>query len=286
MASVPGSRWLRTFYYLLGPKQRRQARRLYYFPVDFFENILGRRQPLVPPRGLIFTGRGDYVATGDLLLAQMKDHCGLQSRHRVLDVGCGIGRMARPLAGFLSPPGSYEGFDVVKAGIDWCQKHYRHLSHFGFQHIPLRNDLYNLTTREDASHFDFPYSSRFFHHILLISVFTHMQPAEVKHYLAQMGRVLKPGGHCFITMFLIDHQSETALQNTPRPFFPHNLGNYFLHDAKVVNANVAFRKDFFHQMAEEAQLELKKVHQGWWRGLQPKDCLNFQDVVILRKPDA
>ena len=44
---------------------------------------------------------------------------------RVLDVGCGIGRMARPLAGYLTGDGSYDGFDVNREGIRWCTRRYR-----------------------------------------------------------------------------------------------------------------------------------------------------------------
>ena len=38
----------------------------------------------------------------------------LSPDHRVLDIGCGTGRMAIPLTSFLSKKGSYEGFDIVR----------------------------------------------------------------------------------------------------------------------------------------------------------------------------
>ena len=39
--------------------------------------------------------------------------------HKVLEIGCGIGRMAVPLTQYLST-GTYDGIDVVADGINWC----------------------------------------------------------------------------------------------------------------------------------------------------------------------
>lgn len=37
-----------------------------------------------------------------------------------MDIGSGIGRTAVPLTKFLNPDARYEGFDVVKKGVKWC----------------------------------------------------------------------------------------------------------------------------------------------------------------------
>ena len=61
----------------------------------------------------------------------------------MLDVGCGIGRLARPLAGYLSIDGTYAGFDVDAAGIRWCRQRYGHFPQFSFAHADVRNARYN-----------------------------------------------------------------------------------------------------------------------------------------------
>src|SRR5262249_30222476 len=80
-------------------------------------------QNMMPPMELNFVGGGPFDAIGQHCLQQFVEVGGLKPHHRVLDIGCGIGRMAIPMTQYLSPQGSYEGFDIVDIGIDWCKAH-------------------------------------------------------------------------------------------------------------------------------------------------------------------
>lgn len=273
----------RKAYYSLGPVQRRLARRLFFLPADLVDSVTGKRNPLVPPRGKIFTGKGDFVSAGDELLGNIISTCNLEPGYHVLDIGCGIGRLARPLTGFLDEKGSYEGFDIVKDGVEWCKKHYQNYSNFNFTHIALKNDLYNLASNAGADKFAFPYPGSAFDLAALISVFTHMQPGEVENYLHEIGRVLKPGGHCFATFFLITRNSEKYLDNIHKPFFPYRHDNFFLHSKKVKNANIAFRYEYISKLAVRAGLSIKYHNEGWWAGKAKDACMNFQDVLVIVK---
>ena len=72
--------------------------------LDLGDRALGRGDRLVPPRRLRgFTGDSDFVATGDEMLRLARVHGGLSGDSRVLDVGCGIGRLARTLTEVLEP---------------------------------------------------------------------------------------------------------------------------------------------------------------------------------------
>ena len=274
---------LRKIYYALGPKQRRWARKMFYVPQDIIDTILKRRPPLVPPKGKIFIGQGNFVATGDALLQNLIETCLIKPNHYILDVGCGIGRLARPLAGFLNSDGAYEGFDVVEDGINWCKKNYAHYSNFSFQYIPLRNDLYNLETENTANVFKFPYPDQYFDLVVLTSVFTHMQLEDVKNYINEIGRILKPGGHCFSTFFIINQQTESFLDQSKNPFFPYRFDQFFLHNPKVKDANIAYRYEVVKNMVSKAGLALDQFHPGWWAGKPENTCMNFQDVLVLKK---
>ena len=85
--------------------------------LDLADRVTGRRDPLIPPRRMSqYVGHGDFAAVGQEFLALMRTHAGLAPGDRVLDVGCGIGRMARVLTTVLRPPGTYDGFDVARFG--------------------------------------------------------------------------------------------------------------------------------------------------------------------------
>jgi ubiquinone/menaquinone biosynthesis C-methylase UbiE len=276
--------WKRKLYYALSPKLRRRARRLYYFPVDLIEGLSGKRDELTPPRGKIFIGPGDFRKLGEKLVSDFIAHGHLKPDDRVLDIGCGIGRIAIPLTKYLSKKGTYNGFDIVKEGIDWCrQKISPRFPNFTFTHVDLKNDLYNLRTDQSASEFVFPYPDNSFDFIILTSVFTHMQPAEVEQYLREISRVMGPGGTCFATFFIIDRHSQAFLENSAKPFFAHDHGDYMLHDNKVRDANIAFKLPYIEKLLNRSGLRIEKFHPGWWAGRDRSMQVDFQDVLILKK---
>lgn len=196
---------LRKLYYALTPNARLLARRLFFFPYDFYSYLFKSEKELVPPRGMIFIGSGDFVKQGNHLLQLVIDLTGLSPEGSILDIGCGIGRLAVPLTGYLNHQGHYEGFDIVKTGIDWCNKNIASkYPNFHFLWINLKNDLYNLSTKQESTSFIFPYSKNSFNSIVLTSVFTHMMPKDVKHYLSQISNVLHPNGKCMATFFILN----------------------------------------------------------------------------------
>src|SRR3954451_7498397 len=126
---------------------------------DALDRVTGRHDPLVPPRRMQFVGEGDFVATGDEFLGHLVDLAALEPGDDVLDVGCGIGRMARPLADYLTT-GRYSGFDVNEAAIRWCREHYP--VSFRFDVADLRNARYHPSGRQSAREYRFPYGDSTF----------------------------------------------------------------------------------------------------------------------------
>lgn len=278
---------MRNLYYLLSPKLRRFIRRVYFLPQDIWHSFTRKKEPLTPPKGKIFTGGGDFLKDGQKFVKQFENYGNLRPDHRVLDIGCGIGRVAVPLTGYLNQSGSYEGFDVVKEGIDWCQKKIQPLyPAFNFHYIPLKNDLYNLATDRDASNLVFPFSDREFDFIASISVFTHMLPGETDNYFKEIKRVAKPGGTCFATFFILTNEREKKFDRGELGFFNYskslNKGRYFKHHQKVATANVGYQEFWIDKKLREHDLAIKAFYPGWWAKDQDKQqALDFQDVLII-----
>ncbi|WP_428231677.1 class I SAM-dependent methyltransferase [Flavobacterium sp.] len=275
---------LRTIYYAISPRSRFLVRKMYYFPVDFLNFRNKAKNKLVPNKGDIFIGGGDFTEQGKHLFSLLKEYAFIKPEDAVLDIGCGIGRVAIPLTQYLTKSGSYEGFDVVKKGISWCEEHIaKGFLNFRFQYIPLNNDLYHLTD-ERAENFKFPYPDNSFDTVFLFSVFTHMQPLEVQNYLNEIFRVLKPNGKCLSTFFLYDDQLEVEISKKSRSFsFPFNKGNYRLMNEKVPSANIAFNEFYINQMIEASNLKVENKIYGSWANKGTADLYDYQDILVFVK---
>ena len=113
--------------------------------------------------------------------------CGLKPDARVLEVGCGCGRIATALASYISENGSYDGFDVAAPLLNWCRPELQpRLPDFRFQladevHAPGHNP----SGTKNAAEFSFPYASGSFDLVILSSVLTHMMPEAIENYLRE-----------------------------------------------------------------------------------------------------
>lgn len=215
---------LRSIWYSLSADQRFFIRRLYYLPKDILDGITGKRHKYVPPRGYIYTGSPasaeDYLKQGQQQLEMLKEHAKLQPDHSVLDIDSGIGRTAIALTGYLNQNGSYDGFDVVERGVQWCNSRiHKENANFNFKYVPLFNDLYNTATLK-ATEFIFSYADKSIDVAFSFSVFTHMQIEEIQHYFNQINRVLNMVGFVFLHFFSMMSSQKHLFQLKKISVFP------------------------------------------------------------------
>jgi ubiquinone/menaquinone biosynthesis C-methylase UbiE len=275
---------LRAIYYKLTPDMRLLVRKFYYLPSDIYLRITGKKKNMVPDKGDIYIGSGDFIKQGIHHLDLLKRHTNLKHDSAILDIGCGIGRSAAALTKYLNSHGSYEGFDVVKKGINWCNKNIsNNYTNFHFRHVPLKNDLYNKNGN-NADEFIFPYNDSLFDVVFLFSVFTHMQQTEIKHYLNEIFRVMKVGGNCLATFFIYNEKDEEYISQYNSFCFPVKREGFRLMDKKVKSANVAFEEKNLQNIISDSGLKIKKVVAGYWKNTGNKNELNdFQDIIVMEK---
>ncbi len=244
--------------------------------------VRGERGPL-PPWRLRNVGGGDFRRVGREFLRIFVQHGGLEPHHRVLDVGCGVGRMALPLLDYLRPPGSYDGFDVVGESVDWCRRRIgSRRRDFRFHHADLRHPVYNPDGAAAAAEYRFAFADATFDFVLLTSVFTHLLEPEARRYLAETARVLRPGGRVVATFFLLPATGDPAPPGAELAF-AHRLGASWVVDAEQPERAVAYAEPWLREALAAAGLRLEEpVRYGRWGGRA--DGLSLQDVVVAERP--
>ena len=276
---------LRKLFYKINPEQRYNIRRFLNLPLDIYDSLSGKKIKYIPPRGMIFTVRGDYVKLANMFFGYFKNYCNLQPDSRILDIGSGIGRMAVPFIGYLNHDGSYEGIDIVKTGINWCNKNISKINpQFKFIHSDIYNDLYNTKGVIKGEEYVFPYRDEEFDIAFLTSVFTHMLQAEVEQYIKEIARVLKVGGKCLATFFILNDESFSLMNTTEDSFkFPFNHGEYSFMSEDTKTANVAYNQQWIERIMNENGLKVEVVRYGFWSGRDKAAFPDFQDIIIVSK---
>jgi len=242
---------------------------------------------LIPPPDLMkivgSASADSFVATGQNFFSTFKRHGGLKRSDRVLDVGCGCGRMARPLTRYLET-GSYDGFDVVPELINWCRDNItpRH-ANFRFAHVDVANSFYFGQGAKRAMQFRFPYEDAAFDFTILASVFTHMLMDDFVHYTGEIVRTLKPGGTALMTFFLLNDASR-RMKEAPhsRLKFPYPHGRGILvEDPDRPEGAVAYPEEVVRSILRASGLDVQQILFGSWCGRER--AVSGQDIVIARR---
>ncbi len=239
----------------------------------------------VPPSERQFVGDGDFREIGAEFLGHFIRIGGLAPHERVLDIGCGLGRMAVPLTQYLAPDRRiYDGVDVVADGIDWCAEAITPVyPNFRFRHLDHFHPLYNQGGAKLSAPLRLPFEDGSFDFIILTSVLTHLLRDETAAYAREIRRLLAPGGRCFATLFLINDEVRRHLAQPGAArltFDPTAEGPEFFADGANPTAAVAFDEAFLLGLAAEAGLRpIGGLRYGGWCGRRPAS--HYQDISLF-----
>src|SRR4249919_1665866 len=228
-------------------------------------SIAGTRDPLIPPPWLHSVGDSSFRETGVEFMGHFNKLCGLKPTERILDVGSGSGRMAIHLAGYLTT-GTYDGVEIIRRSVEWCQRAYSNFPNFRFQHADVFNGRYN-PRGTPAHEYRFPFEAQSFDFVFLTSVFTHMLSRDVEHYLSEIRRVMAPGGRALITAFLVNDATRVLIdEGQPDYSFRHEMPGCFVETPRQPERATAYSETKFREMVNKAGLEIRSVHPGNWAG--------------------
>lgn len=232
---------------------------------------------------------GDFRVGGREFANYLVRLGGLRSSDRVLDVGCGTGRVAVPLLGYLDS-GSYEGLDVHPEVVRWCEANIAWRSPaFRFQAVPVQSDWFNPWGSEAASEFTFPFPDSEFDFVFAVSLFTHLLAPATERYLSEFARVLNPGGRWLMTVFLVPADGippPSPDWPTPPgwdpPRFHHQVDGSRILDPHNPERAVAHKEEWLVPAIARTGLTLRHVHRGYWPG---RNGLSYQDMIIGERTD-
>jgi len=124
----------------------------------------------------------DFASHGaDLFLAlSQASPIALTEYKKLLDFGCGCGRLARM---FKNCPHELFGCDVDARHVDWIDKNLKYMKAV---HSSVRPPL--------------PYQDNSFDGIISVSVFTHLNETSQDEFLMELYRVSQPGARLFLTV--------------------------------------------------------------------------------------
>lgn len=279
---------LNFIYKHLPPALRRLARLTYYSVIDFCQTTAKSRKSLTPPaKSALLVGGGDFKEIGEIIAADLKNRVDLNQNSRVLDIGCGYGRVALPLTAIIQPPGFYDGTDVVKEAIDWCtQSITSSYPHFNFYHSDVSNPYANAgKKRGEAANYVFPFKNSSYDIIILTSVFTHMRPNEIFQYLNEISRLLLPLGKCYATFYLLNSYSMDKIENkaAAQPF-KYSFGKFMSTHKRIPEQTIAVYESDIRDFYNDAGLNIiAPISYGCW----VKDSgEQYQDLIVAQKPQG
>ncbi len=119
--------------------------------------------------------------TAKEIAGYIQKHIQLKSK-KILDWGCGPGRVIRHLPEVIGNSCAYFGTDYNEKSIEWCSK-----------------NLPGIEFNRNSLEADLPYNDNFFDVIYGISIFTHLSKQLHFDWFNELLRVLKPGGIMFLT---------------------------------------------------------------------------------------
>ncbi len=185
---------------------------------------------------------------------------------RIVDIGCGCGKSAVALRDFDYMGerfrGQYFGVDVDGDMVHWCRQNFDP-RHFTFRTVDSYSAVYNPappglaskrgTPTRDTS--DLPVlegcEDGSIDLVMSQSLFSHLLERDVKAYVKESARVLRPGGIMAMTFFCMDDLRRLNILGG-RWTFAHRRGAAYIENERYPEAAVAYDKSWMEGVCRDA----------------------------------
>jgi SAM-dependent methyltransferase len=228
----------------------------------------------LPPRelrarmcGEAFCSDSFFLQSAVVEATRLSARLGYSRESRVVDIGCGVGRLA---TGLLAEFGQVEylGLDANRLFLTWCREHIQRFHPtYRFVHYDVVNELYNPGGTVDGTGIRLPVESESADIVYLWGVFTNMRPDHTTIYLSEASRIVRTGGRLFLTAFV-----EEGV-----PPVSYNPPDYVPYDCTVPLAVVQYNRQEFFSLFDQHSLHVEDFrHHG---GMFPKQS----EIYLVKK---
>ena len=172
------------------------------FPVGSEEHARGQPRVLDLPNAALRESSsdadlGNFYAIGEAW-AQLAISVATTATPRIVDVGCGCGKMARFFV--MNPGVQYCGLDVFAPAIGWCINAFQHFPSFRFQHLDVYSSVYNPKGTMQPETVVLPIEDASADIVICASLFTHLLEPAFLRYLREIARILSRNGRALVSI--------------------------------------------------------------------------------------
>ena len=181
---------------------------------------------------------------------------------RILDWGCGAGRLTRYLASETAC--EVTGVDIDADNIAWCQQAYPGAT---FQVVPLRPP-----TALPSGHFNLVFG---------ISVLTHLQEEDQWLWLAELQRVLQPGALLFLS---VQGPTQFAYNSFPPHLYRTLQRQGYIDFCRDAALDAVVSDKEYYRAAMHSRDYIVRRWGKYFDVLQIADAIaGLQDFVVMRR---
>ena len=225
-----------------------------------------------------------YFSLGKEQAEKIIKELSVKPEHKILDLGCGCGRIAIHFLNYLNDQGKYIGIDNNKPMLSYCKDNIAVLKdNFQFHYIDVYNGAYAPEGKLMPEVVVLPIESESVDIVILWSVFTHMFLKDMDSYLKEIYRVLKKGGRVIASLNLYNEFIRNQIKlNKSYLDIKYSVDEYsYTLDLKIPEGGFAHKEDKVKECYWNNGFFIEKINYGIWPCKELTG--EFHDYIIAKK---
>lgn len=225
-----------------------------------------------------------YINLGKKQSEKIIQWLSIKPNQKILDIGCGCGRIAIHFLNYLNEQGQYIGLDSNKKLLSYCADNISEINrNFQFEFIDAYNGAYSREGKLKCKDIIFPIEDESVDIVIMWSVFTHMYLEDIDAYLKEIYRVLKKGG-LFISSFNLYNKFISNQIKMKKAYldikYRINEDSYSL-DKETPENGFAHNEEMVKELYWRNELLIREIKYGIW---SLKELAGeFHDCIIAQK---